>query len=111
METDVIVVGAGPAGCFAAYIQAKQSIRVTIFEKTPLPRCKVCGGWLTHKIMKEISFDLSPVIETTIHSFRFSHKYANAFTRHSDLPLKLVLSNSWEKFHRLIFILKRSMAN
>ena len=87
METDVIVVGAGPAGSLAAYILAKQGIRVAIFEKTPFPRYKVCGGGLTHKILQEIPFDISPVIETTIHSFRFSHQYANVFTRHSDEPL------------------------
>ena len=48
METDVIVVGAGPAGCLAAYILATQGINVTLFEKTPFPRYKVCGGGLTH---------------------------------------------------------------
>jgi geranylgeranyl reductase family protein len=87
METDVIAVGAGPAGCLAAYILATQGINVTLFEKTPFPRYKVCGGGLTHKIQQEIPFDISPVIETTIHSFRFSHQYANVFTRHSADPL------------------------
>lgn len=86
-DTDVIVVGAGPAGSLAAYILAVQGIHVTILEKTLFPRYKVCGGGLTHKILKEIPFDLSPVIESTIHSFRFSHNYANVFTRHSADPL------------------------
>jgi geranylgeranyl reductase family protein len=87
VETDVIVVGAGPEGALAGYILATQGINVTLFEKTPFPRYKVCGGGLTHKILQEIRFDISPVIETTIHSFRFSHQYANVFTRHSDEPL------------------------
>lgn len=86
-DTDVIVVGAGPAGSLAAYILAVQGIHVTILEKTLFPRYKVCGGGLTHKILKEIPFDLSPVIESTIHSFRFSHNYGNIFTRHSADPL------------------------
>ncbi|TRZ72225.1 MAG: geranylgeranyl reductase family protein [Bacteroidetes bacterium] len=86
-DTDVIVVGAGPAGSLAAYILAVQGIKVTILEKTLFPRYKVCGGGLTHKILKEIPFDLSPVIESTIHSFRFSHNYGNVFTRHSADPL------------------------
>ncbi len=86
-DTDVIVVGAGPAGSLAAYILASQGIQVTILEKTLFPRYKVCGGGLTHKILKEIPFNLSPVIESTIHSFRFSHNYANIFTRYSADPL------------------------
>jgi geranylgeranyl reductase family protein len=86
-DTDVIVVGAGPAGSLAAYILAVQGIQVTILEKSLFPRYKVCGGGLTHKILKEIPFDLSSVIESTIHSFRFSHNYANFFTRQSVEPL------------------------
>ena len=86
-DTDVIIVGAGPAGSLAAYILAVQGIQVTVLEKNLFPRYKVCGGGLTHKILKEIPFDLSPVIETTIHSFRFSHHYRNVFTRHSTDPL------------------------
>jgi len=86
-DADVIVVGAGPAGSLAAYILASQGIKVTLLEKTQFPRYKVCGGGLTHKILKEIPFDLSPVIESTIHSFRFSYNYGNVFTRHSADPL------------------------
>ena len=45
-DTDVIVVGAGPAGSLAAYTLASQGIQVTILEKTMFPRYKVCGGGL-----------------------------------------------------------------
>ncbi|MCX6247722.1 MAG: geranylgeranyl reductase family protein [Bacteroidetes bacterium] len=86
-DTDVIVVGAGPAGSLAAYILATQGIQVTLLEKTRFPRYKVCGGGLTHKILKEIPFDLTPVIESTIHSFRFSHQFEHVFTRNSTEPL------------------------
>jgi geranylgeranyl reductase family protein len=86
-DTDVIVVGAGPAGSLAAYTLASQGIHVILLEKNLFPRYKVCGGGLTHKILREIPFDLTPVIESTIHSFRFSHKYGNVFTRYSPGPL------------------------
>ena len=86
-DADVIVVGAGPAGSLAAYTLASKGISVIVLEKNSFPRYKVCGGGLTHKILKEIPFDLTPVIETTIHSFRFSHNYSNVFTRSTVDPI------------------------
>lgn len=86
-DTDVIIVGAGPAGSVAAYYLASQGIQVILLEKTQFPRYKVCGGGLTHKILKEVPFDLSPVIESTVHTFRFSHHFHSVYTRHTDDPL------------------------
>ncbi|MGA3014425.1 MAG: geranylgeranyl reductase family protein [Bacteroidales bacterium] len=86
-DADVIVVGAGPAGSMASYVLATQGVRVIILEKNFFPRYKVCGGGLTYKILGEIPFDLTSVIETTIHSFRFSHNYSDVFTRYSPTPL------------------------
>jgi geranylgeranyl reductase family protein len=86
-DADVIVVGAGPAGSIAAYMLASQGIQVTILEKNLFPRYKVCGGGLTYKVLLEMPFDIAPVVETTIHSFRFSHNYSHVFTKYSDDPL------------------------
>jgi menaquinone-9 beta-reductase len=47
METDVLVVGAGPAGSAAAYHLARHGIDVTVVEKASFPREKVCGDGLT----------------------------------------------------------------
>jgi len=86
-DADVIVAGAGPAGSLAAYQLAIQGISVLILEKSRFPRYKVCGGGLTHKILQEIPFDISPVFETSIHSIRFSRGFTEQFQRHSDEPL------------------------
>jgi geranylgeranyl reductase family protein len=41
--TDVVVVGAGPAGSAAAYFLAAGGINVTVVDKSKFPRDKTCG--------------------------------------------------------------------
>ena len=84
---DVIIAGAGPSGSMAGYYLAKSGFKVLILEKSVFPRYKVCGGGLTHKIIAEIPFDLSAVIETTIHSICFSNNFSSVFARSSSEPL------------------------
>jgi geranylgeranyl reductase family protein len=44
--TDIAVVGAGPAGCYAAWQLARSGASVTLFDPSH-PREKPCGGGLT----------------------------------------------------------------
>ncbi|MGH7215086.1 MAG: NAD(P)/FAD-dependent oxidoreductase [Tepidisphaeraceae bacterium] len=44
---DVIIIGAGPAGCVAACLLARASWRVTLVEQHRFPRDKVCGECLS----------------------------------------------------------------
>ena len=54
IETDVLVVGAGPGGSAAAYHLARHGIDVTVVEKATFPREKVCGDGLTPRSVKAI---------------------------------------------------------
>jgi geranylgeranyl reductase family protein len=47
IETDVLVVGAGPGGSAAAYHLARHGIDVTLVERAAFPREKVCGDGIT----------------------------------------------------------------
>ncbi len=49
---DVIVVGAGPAGCTAARTLAEKGCRVLLAEKFRMPRYKSCSGILIKKSME-----------------------------------------------------------
>ena len=53
-ETDVLVIGGGPAGSAAGYWLAKAGKRVTIIEKKTFPRDKTCGDGLTPRAVKQI---------------------------------------------------------
>ena len=46
LQTDVLVVGAGPAGCMAALGLARQGIDVVVVDRSQFPREKVCGDGL-----------------------------------------------------------------
>ena len=49
---DVIVIGAGPAGCTAAKILAEKGHKVLLVEKFKIPRYKSCSGVLIKKSME-----------------------------------------------------------
>ncbi|MCI9140732.1 MAG: NAD(P)/FAD-dependent oxidoreductase [Lachnospiraceae bacterium] len=49
---DVIVVGAGPAGCTASKVLAEKGCKVLLVEKFKMPRYKSCSGVLIKKSME-----------------------------------------------------------
>ena len=49
---DVIVVGAGPAGCTASKVLAEKGYKVLLVEKFKMPRYKSCSGVLIKKSME-----------------------------------------------------------
>jgi geranylgeranyl reductase family protein len=51
-EFDVIIVGAGPAGSFAAERLARAGVRVALFDGRPEGEPKACGGGVTSKALK-----------------------------------------------------------
>lgn len=60
-QSDVIVVGAGPAGSSAAYHLAAAGADVLLLEKATFPRDKICGDGLTPRAVKQLigmGFDL-----------------------------------------------------
>ncbi len=53
-ETDVLVVGAGPAGSAAAAWAAREGYEVTLVDAAVFPRDKTCGDGLTPRAIGEL---------------------------------------------------------
>jgi geranylgeranyl reductase family protein len=51
-QFDLLIVGAGPAGSFAAELLAKAGARVALFDGRPEGEPKACGGGVTAKALK-----------------------------------------------------------
>jgi len=70
---DVAIVGAGPAGAWAAYVLARRGVRVTIFDASH-PREKPCGGGVTGRALALVAdaVDAAAFPRTAIRSARFA---------------------------------------
>ncbi len=51
---DVIIIGAGPAGCACAHQLSGNGLRILILEKERFPRDKICGDGLTADIGNQL---------------------------------------------------------
>jgi geranylgeranyl reductase family protein len=54
---DVLIVGGGPAGSTCAWKLRQAGLDVLLIDKARFPRDKVCGGWITPAVVKELEID------------------------------------------------------
>jgi geranylgeranyl reductase family protein len=64
---DAIVVGAGPAGCAAAYDLAVAGRAVLMVDRCDFPRPKACAGGLTMKAVRSLRYSIEPVVREVVH--------------------------------------------
>jgi menaquinone-9 beta-reductase len=61
-QRELLIIGGGPAGSAAAIVAARAGVKVTLFEKGPHGRDKVCGDGLTPRAvaaLEELKIDMT----------------------------------------------------
>lgn len=71
--TEVLIVGAGPAGSMCGCLLKKAGIDCLIIDHTTFPRDKICGGGLSSKcwhllehLLPDFHYDFNPVSHVTL---------------------------------------------
>ena len=67
---DTLIVGAGPAGCAAAFDLARAGRSVLLLDHVTFPRPKACAAGLTIKTLRALRYSVAPVTHRTIHTIR-----------------------------------------
>ncbi len=89
-EVDILIAGAGPAGCAAAYDLAQAGKHVILLDKRTFPRHKPCACGLTRKTLKALRYSVEPVIERVCHEIVLQEAKEPAATaaRSTDVRVK-----------------------
>jgi geranylgeranyl reductase family protein len=98
-DYEVIVVGAGPGGATAARCCAEAGFKTLLVEKEKFPRYKPCGGCLSPKTVRLLPFDLSPIVENTIFSAKFTYRGKDPFSIKAEKPMAfMVMRDRFDQF-------------
>lgn len=63
-DFDVIIIGAGPAGCACALMLADSGLSVAVFDKDKSPKSKICGDGLSKDVINQIEL-FPPVVKSS----------------------------------------------
>jgi menaquinone-9 beta-reductase len=56
---EVLIVGGGPAGSSAAHELKRAGADVLILDRETFPRMKLCAGWITPEVVRELQMDVA----------------------------------------------------
>jgi geranylgeranyl reductase family protein len=74
IQTDVLIVGGGPAGSACAWRLKQDNISCLILDRSDFPRRKPCAGWITPQVVRDLELNPAsyPYSFTTYSSFQIS---------------------------------------
>ncbi|MEN8194729.1 MAG: NAD(P)/FAD-dependent oxidoreductase [Bacteroidota bacterium] len=104
-DCEVLIVGGGPAGSTAAWQLVNAGMDVTILDKSTFPRTKLCAGWITPKVIKDLQIN--------INEYPFTIQKFNRLNYYFFKKLKIPIPTTQYSIRRYEFddwLLKRSNA-
>lgn len=81
------MVGAGPAGCAAAWDLAAAGRSVLLLDRAAFPRHKACAGGLTRKTLRVLRYSVEPVTRTVVSSIVVEKRHGETATLASRQPV------------------------
>ena len=74
IETEVLIIGGGPAGSACAARLVRNGVDCIVLDKSDFPRVKPCAGWVTPAVFKSLELDPQeyPLVLTYFSSFDIS---------------------------------------
>lgn len=96
-KTDIVIIGAGPAGCATSLFLAKNNIPHTVLEKAVFPRDKVCGDALSGKtvyVLNQLDPSIIPAFDSQKKTFieSWGVKFVAPNAKAIDIPFKSDMS-------------------
>ncbi|QMV19087.1 FAD-dependent oxidoreductase [Granulicella sp. 5B5] len=95
MQDEVLILGGGVAGCAAAIALARKGRSVTLIEREPTPRHKVCGEFLSGEALEDLhalGIDVAALGAVPIHNVRLA-----AARRAAEAPLPFAAASLTRK--------------
>ncbi len=71
IKSKVIIIGAGPAGSTCGWKLKQQGIECLILDKQKFPRTKLCAGWITSQVIKDLEIDVDRYPHSLVKFDRF----------------------------------------
>jgi menaquinone-9 beta-reductase len=59
IETEVLIVGGGPAGSACAWRLKQSNMDCLILDQAEFPRFKPCAGWITPEVLRDLQLDVN----------------------------------------------------
>lgn len=95
---DGLVVGAGPAGAFAARELAREGLRVLLVDKARFPRSKVCGCCLNGAALATLADRGLALLPARLGARRLESFHVATAGHHATVPLPAGVALSRERF-------------